>query len=52
MNENELLRRDFAVYVFEDFITKEEILYMNYNNSKIDHFARKRIKNMIRRKYF
>ena len=48
MNENELLRRNFIIYVFKDSAIKEEILYINYNDSKIDHFTRKRIKNIIR----
>ena len=52
MNENELLRRNFVIYVLENSVTKEEILHINHDDSKIDHFTRKRIKNTIRRKYF
>ena len=52
MSENELLRRDLVIYVLENSVIKEEILYMNHDDSKIDHFTRKRIKNAIRRKYF
>ena len=48
MNKNKLLRRNLVIYVLEDSVTKEEILHMNYNDSKIDHFARKRIKSTIR----
>ena len=52
MNEDELLRRDFVIYIFKNFVIKKEILYINHNDSKINHFTRKRIKNAIRRKYF
>ena len=48
MNKNKLLRRNFVIYVFKNSVIKKEILHMNYNNSKIDHFTRKRIKNTIR----
>ena len=52
MNENELLRRDLAVYVSNDFITKKKIFKTHYNNSLLNHFARVRIENAIRKKYF
>ena len=52
MSENELLRRSFVIYIFEDSVIKEEILHMNHDDSKINHFTRKRIKSAIRRKYF
>ena len=52
MNEDELLRRDFAVYVSDDSVTKKEILKTHHDDSILNHFARVRIKNAIRKKYF
>ena len=40
MNENELLRRDFAIYVSNDFITKKKIFKIYYNNFFLNYFAR------------
>jgi len=52
MKNNELLRCDFAVYVFNDSATRNEILYMNHDDFKADHFAHAHIKTAIRRKYY
>ena len=52
MNENKLLRRSLAVYVSNDSATKKEIFKIHYNNFFSNHFARVRIENAIRRKYF
>jgi len=52
MKNNELLRRDLAVYVLNDFATRNEILRMNHDDFKADHFAYARIKTVIRRKYY
>ena len=40
MNENKLLRRNLAVYVLNDFITKEKIFKIHHNNFFSNHFAR------------
>ena len=40
VEENELFRRDFAIYVFEDFAIKQEIFRMNHDDSNVEHFAR------------
>ena len=52
VEKNELLRRDLAIYVFENFATKQEILRMNHDDSNVEHFARTRIEDVVRRKYF
>ena len=52
MSENELLHRDFAVYVSNDSVTKKEIFKTYHDDSLSDHFARVRTENAIRRKYF
>ena len=52
MSENELLHRDLAVYVSNNFVTKKEILKIHHDDSFSDHFARVRIENTIRKKYF
>ena len=52
VEKNELFRRDFAIYVFEDFATKQEIFRMNHDDSNVEHFARTRIEDVIKRKYF
>ena len=52
MNEDELLRRNLAIYVSNNFITKKEIFKIHHNNFFLNHFARVRIKNAIRKKYF
>jgi len=52
MKNDELLRRDLAVYVFNDSATRDEILHMNHDNFKADHFACICIKTAIRRKYY
>ena len=52
MRKNELLRRDFVIYVFNDFATKKKILRMNHDDFDANHFARVRIENAIRRKYY
>ena len=52
VEENELLRRDLAIYVPEDFATRQEIFRMNHDDPDAEHFARARIENVVRRKYF
>ena len=52
INKNELLRHDFIIYVFKNFVIKEKILHMNHNDLKTDHFTRARIKSAIHKKYF
>ena len=52
MNENKLLRRNFAVYVLNDFVTKKKIFKTHYNDFFSNHFARVWTENIIRKKYF
>ncbi len=52
MKNDELLRRDLAVYVFNDSATRNEILHMNHDDFEADHFAYAHIKTVIRRKYY
>ena len=52
MNEDELLRRNLAVYVSNDFVTKKEILKIHHDNFLLNHFARVRTEDAIRKKYF
>ena len=40
MNENELLCRDLAIYVSNDFVTKKKILKTHHNDFFSNHFAR------------
>jgi len=52
MKNDELLRRDLAIYVFNDSVTRNKILRMNHDDLETDHFAYVRIKTAIRRKYY
>ena len=52
MNEDELLRRDLAVYVSNDFVMKKEIFKTHHDDFFSNHFARVRTENAIRKKYF
>ena len=52
MKDDELLHRDFAIYVLNDSATRNEILHMNHDDFEADHFACACIKTAIRRKYF
>ncbi len=52
MRNDELLHRDLAIYVFNDFATRNEILHMNHDDLEADHFAHICIKTVIRRKYY
>ncbi len=52
MRDNELLRRDLAIYVLNDSATRDEILHMNHDDLEADHFACVCIKTAIRRKYY
>ena len=52
MNEDELLRRSLAIYISNDFIIKKKFFKIHYDNFFLNHFARVRIENAIRRKYF
>ena len=52
MSEDELLRRNFAVYVSNNFITKKKIFKIHHDNFFLNYFARVQIENAIRKKYF
>ena len=52
VKENELLRRNLVIYIFNNFAIKKEIFFINYNNINIKYFTRKRIKKDIRFKYY
>ena len=52
MNENKLLRWDFAVYVSNDSVTKKKKFKIYHDDSFLNHFARARTENAIRKKYF
>jgi len=52
MKDDELLRRDLAIYVLNDSATRNEILHMNHDDFEADHFACTHIKTAIRRKYY
>ena len=52
MNEDELLRRDLAIYVSNDFVMKKKILKIHYDDFFSSYFARVRTENTIRKKYF
>ncbi len=52
MKNDELLHRDFAIYVLNDSATRNEILHMNHDNLEANHFAYAHIKTAIRRKYY
>ncbi len=52
MKNDELLHHDLAIYVFNDFATRNEILHMNHDDLEADHFAHICIKTVIRRKYY
>ena len=52
INEDKLLCRNLAVYVFNNSVTKKEILRIHHDDSSIDHFARTCTKATIRKKYF
>ena len=52
MSEDELLRRNLAVYVLNDSVIKKEILKIHYNDLLSDYFARARTENAIHKKYF
>ena len=52
MSENELLRRDLAIYVSNNFITKKKIFKIYHDDFFLNYFARVQIENAIRKKYF
>jgi hypothetical protein len=52
MKDDELLRHDLAVYVLNDFATRDEILHMNHDDFEANHFTCACIKTAIRRKYY
>ena len=52
MSENELLRRNLTIYVSNDFVTKKEIFKIHHDDFLLNHFARVRTENAIRKKYF
>ncbi len=52
MRNDELLRRDLAIYVLNDSATRNEILRMNHDDFEASHFACAHIETVIRRKYY
>jgi len=52
MRNDELLRRNLAIYVFNDSVTRNKILRMNHDDFEADHFTHACIKTAIRRKYY
>ena len=40
MNKNELLRRSLAIYVLNDFVTKEKIFKIYHDDFFLNYFAR------------
>ena len=52
MSENELLRRNLAIYVSNNSATKKEIFKIHHDDSLLNHFARVRTENAIYKKYF
>ncbi len=52
MRNDELLRRDLAVYIFNDSVTRDEILRINHDDFEADYFVYAYIKTAIRRKYY
>ena len=40
MSENELLRRNLAIYVSNNFVTKKEIFKIHHDDFLSNHFAR------------
>ena len=52
MSEDELLRRNLAIYVSNDLATKKEIFKIYYDNFLLNYFARVRTENAIHKKYF
>ncbi len=52
MRNDELLRRDLAVYVLNDFAIRDEILHMNHDDFEADYFTHAHIETAIRRKYY
>jgi len=52
MRNDELLRRDLAVYVLNNSATRNEILRMNHDDLEADHFTHAHIETAIRRKYY
>ena len=52
INENELLRWNFAIYILNDSVTRKEILKTHHDDLFSNYFARARTENTIRRKYF
>ncbi len=52
MKNDELLRHDLAIYVFNDSATRNEILHMNHDDFKADYSACIHIKTAIRRKHY
>ncbi len=52
MRNNELLRRDLAVYVLNNSAIRNKILRINHDDLEADHFTYAHIKTAIRRKYY
>ena len=52
MNKNELLRRNLAIYILNDFVTKKKKFQIHHDDLFLNYFARFEIENAIREKYF
>ena len=47
-----MFRKNFAIYVSNDFVTKKKIFRINHDDLETNHFARSKIEIAIRRKYY
>ena len=52
MSEDELLCRNLAIYISNDFIIKKKFFKIYHDDFFLNHFARVRIENVIYKKYF
>ena len=52
MSEDELLCRNFVIYVLNDFVTKKKILKIHHDDFFSNLFARVWTENAIHEKYF
>ena len=52
MSEDELLRRNLAIYILNNSVMKKEIFKIHYDNFLSNYFARVRTENIICKKYF
>ena len=52
MNEDELLRRDFAIYVLNNFVMKKKFFKIHHDDFFLNHFTRVRTENIIHENCF